>query len=450
MQVELSVGEIIDKYSILEIKEQKIKSTEKLSEIKKEKEVLQECTKYIEIYPFFYTLLIHINTLIWEQTDVIKTLNYQENITQFATISQSIFDNNQKRFRLKNIFNQLLNSNLKEQKSYAQNVCKIVLNTMCLSDFVNKLPEINYLSIEYDALWFEEGNDEIHKIIKQTFFWAVVQPASVYKSTCNLTNFSLQETEQRLYTYNFKTNKPLVYISGGLLGDFIHQLSVVNEMYYKTGRKGLVYMSNIGDPFRFGLDKTRDDIYTLITKQDYILDLKIYNDEPFNINLSSWRTQEGVQWEGFNLEYVFNREYGIKWGKHPWLNLSSLNISENWENKILISTTPYRFPNHFNYEALAEKYGINNLVYFSQQLEHYNDFVNKTNLRIKCYCPVDFTELCVGIKSCRLFVGNLSMPLTVAIASNQETIITIGQDHICGKEFYKLFVNTRTNISYDP
>jgi len=27
---------------------------------------------------------------------------------------------------------------------------------------------------------------------------------------------------------------PIVYVSGGLLGDFIHQLSVINENYIKS------------------------------------------------------------------------------------------------------------------------------------------------------------------------------------------------------------------------
>ena len=53
---------------------------------------------------------------------------------------------------------------------------------------------------------------------------------------------------------------PIIYISGGLLGDFIHQLSVINEKYLETGRKGVLYIStSVGDGFRFGIGRAYSD-----------------------------------------------------------------------------------------------------------------------------------------------------------------------------------------------
>ena len=40
---------------------------------------------------------------------------------------------------------------------------------------------------------------------------------------------------------------PILYVSGGLLGDFINQLSVINEKYLETGRKGILYIAPHGD-----------------------------------------------------------------------------------------------------------------------------------------------------------------------------------------------------------
>ena len=37
---------------------------------------------------------------------------------------------------------------------------------------------------------------------------------------------------------------PIVYKGSGLIGDFITQLSVIAENYYKTGRKGVLYIYN--------------------------------------------------------------------------------------------------------------------------------------------------------------------------------------------------------------
>ena len=63
----------------------------------------------------------------------------------------------------------------------------------------------------------------------------------------------------------FDNKTPIIYISGGLLGDFIHQLSVINENYIKLGRKGILYIANNigGDNFTFGLQQTFDDTYNI-------------------------------------------------------------------------------------------------------------------------------------------------------------------------------------------
>lgn len=72
---------------------------------------------------------------------------------EFSKISNEIFELNQKRFRIKNIFNIFHNSNIKEQKSYSINHCIIEINN--LNTFEHKIAEINYLSINYDTISFD-------------------------------------------------------------------------------------------------------------------------------------------------------------------------------------------------------------------------------------------------------------------------------------------------------
>ena len=74
MKVEVSIGEAIDKFSILELKSNKIKDKIKVQEIQKELDVLNECKQYKNEYPFFYRILMYVNEGIWTMTDVIKTL----------------------------------------------------------------------------------------------------------------------------------------------------------------------------------------------------------------------------------------------------------------------------------------------------------------------------------------------------------------------------------------
>jgi hypothetical protein len=100
----------------------------------------------------------------------------------------------------------------------------------------------------------------------------------------------------------------IIYISGGLLGDFIHQLSIINEVYIKTKKKGVLYIANIGDTFRNGLDKTYNDLYEIVILQEYIEDFKIYNNEKYDIDLSIWRSYPARD----NIYNIFNAKLDKK------------------------------------------------------------------------------------------------------------------------------------------
>ena len=151
MKIEVSIGEAIDKLSILEIKMKKIEDENKKIEIQKEINVLHDCEVYKSKDKFYYNLLMYVNEKIWDMTNIIKSITVND--PQFSLISNKIFEFNQKRFRIKNWFNLLNDSNIKEQKSYASTHCKIVVHDENV--FFTKLPEINYLAIEYDVLTFD-------------------------------------------------------------------------------------------------------------------------------------------------------------------------------------------------------------------------------------------------------------------------------------------------------
>ena len=148
MKVEVSLGEAIDKLSILELKIVKIADKDKKIEIQKEINVLNMCEEYKIKYELYYKMLIYVNEKIWDLTDIIKSITVED--TNFAAISNQIFEFNQKRFRIKNWFNLLTDSNIKEQKSYSSSCCNIIIENEEL--FFNKLPEINYLALDYDII----------------------------------------------------------------------------------------------------------------------------------------------------------------------------------------------------------------------------------------------------------------------------------------------------------
>lgn len=227
------------------------------------------------------------------------------------------------------------------------------------------------------------------------------------------------------------------YISGGLLGDFIHQLSIVNEMYIKTNKKGIVYISNIGDPFRNGLEKTYKDLYEIVILQDYIYEFKIHNNEEYDINLSTWRYYNSVD----TLYNICKLTYNIEWAKNKWLN--NINILKEWENKIVINTVQYRFPNMSFFEPL-KNVDLSNYVFVSFLKNDYDYFINKTNLLVNYYSLKSLMELCIIVNSCKLFIGSLSAPM--AIATALQTKCAYGIDDTC--PYIYLFRNLDKQIPY--
>ena len=414
MKVEVSIGEAIDKYSILELKLKKITDENKIVEIKKEMECLNECEKYKKLYTFYYKLLLYVNEKIWDMTDIIKTIVLHENtLTQFSELSNSIFEYNQKRFRIKNWFNLNTNSNLKEQKSYGSTYCKI--NFQHEETMYDKIPEINYLLLEYDNIIVEKQNYELIKTIFN-------QP-TIIEWTENLTSKSIIEIDLNNFilpkneTIDIFEFEPIAYISGGELGDFIHQLSVINENFYKCGKKGILYIAqgHGSGPFRYGVEFAYNDTFEIVSSQRYIKKYTLYMDEKYDINLNSWRSNPHLY--KYNMYVVFKTSYNVEWGKHTWLN--NIQYKPELNDKIIINTTNHRWGN-YDYHLLYGKYS-DNIEYISHEENSYEYFMNQVHLPIKYRKMNNFNELCSTIHSSKHFIGCLSMPLAVAYAMHKSS-----------------------------
>jgi hypothetical protein len=212
------------------------------------------------------------------------------------------------------------------------------------------------------------------------------------------------------------------YISGGKLGDFIHQLSVVNEMFLKTKKKGIVYLSNIGDNFSFGLERSYKDLYSLVSSQPYISDFKIHNGEEYDINLSTWRNNKLLFHA--NLHYIFSNEYSAEWGTHPWL-FTNKPIKEEFSNIVLIHCIHYRFPHNLDFNKLFQEYGRENVCYITDDKTQYDYFIQKTGINIRLYLADSLDDMIHTIDSCKLYIGNATAPLTYAHGLHKDTIVII-------------------------
>jgi len=233
----------------------------------------------------------------------------------------------------------------------------------------------------------------------------------------------------------------ITYLSCGFLGDFIHQLSVVNEIYIRTGKKGVIYLSEQFEKFRTGVEHTFKDTYDIVKSQEYIEDYKIYNGETIHLNLSAWR-QSNILYRK-NYYHLFLEVYGIPWCKHKFLNMQQDN---KWSDKVLINITDYRYNNSFDFKSLYAVYG-DNLQFISMTKQHYDFFKTTFQLDIPYYSPSSLIELCSAISSCKLFIGTGSALLSLAFAFHTKAIIL----SIDNPSYYSdnlLFKNIENDIEY--
>ena len=122
IQIPVSVGELIDKLSILHIKQTMISDNSKLEFIKKEFELLYNfSSSYLndEKLLDLYHQLVNVNTTLWKIEDELRIIESQKIFdNKFIELSRLVYKNNDIRFTIKNTINQLTNSEIQEQKDY--------------------------------------------------------------------------------------------------------------------------------------------------------------------------------------------------------------------------------------------------------------------------------------------------------------------------------------------
>lgn len=220
-----------------------------------------------------------------------------------------------------------------------------------------------------------------------------------------------------------ETNYPInvkYYISGGKLGDFIHQLSVIKYNYDFFGKKGVLYLADIGDKFSMGLERTYNETKDIVLKQDYILDYQIYNNQRTDINLSNWR-KNIVNNIGLNWKQIFRKTYDIDWANTRWLN--NIEKDNSLHNTILITHSTVRYNNKINFDIIHNLIEQNEKIYFiCFDIMEYNEFISKYNISLPLILCKNVTEMISKIDACKLLVGNLSSPLALAFSLHKDCI----------------------------
>ena len=120
----ISLGELVDKISILMIKKKNISDSIKLEHVTKELEFLQKTLKkYISEDKIneFLLKLVNINSKLWDIEDDIRECERKKLFKQtFIDLARSVYFTNDERAKVKNDINKTFGSELVEVKSYEE------------------------------------------------------------------------------------------------------------------------------------------------------------------------------------------------------------------------------------------------------------------------------------------------------------------------------------------
>ena len=120
--VEVSWGELVDKLTILEIKERRLIAPDAVANVRRELAALNKVLSGLQPPEGFAALkdgLVAVNESLWEIEDNIRAKEASSSFDrEFIELARSVYFNNDKRAALKREINLLLKSDLIEEKQY--------------------------------------------------------------------------------------------------------------------------------------------------------------------------------------------------------------------------------------------------------------------------------------------------------------------------------------------
>ena len=122
MEIKVSIGEVVDKWTILMIKSSKIQDPIKLENVNKELTYLTDVLKKEDPLMTDYSLtkaLFEINKELWKVEDYLRDLERAKDFGKgFVTFARNVYKLNDKRADIKKQINMKHGSDFVEEKSY--------------------------------------------------------------------------------------------------------------------------------------------------------------------------------------------------------------------------------------------------------------------------------------------------------------------------------------------
>lgn len=123
IHIPVSIGDLFDRLSVLNVKKYKITDNSKLSHINGEYELLYPiCENLILDHPDLSLMLeeiTRVNSNLWDILELQRVKEKSGQLDQeFINLSISVYKENDKRFFIKNKINKITSSEIQEQKYY--------------------------------------------------------------------------------------------------------------------------------------------------------------------------------------------------------------------------------------------------------------------------------------------------------------------------------------------
>jgi hypothetical protein len=119
MNIEISIGEALDKLSILGIKMEKIKDEDKLDNVSKEYYMFLDLVDEDMLEDELYDQLKYVNRRLWDIEDEIRECERVGNFNlNFIRLARAVYHRNDERAAIKKEINIKYKSNLVEEKNY--------------------------------------------------------------------------------------------------------------------------------------------------------------------------------------------------------------------------------------------------------------------------------------------------------------------------------------------
>jgi len=155
INLNVSVGEAVDKLTILSIKMDKINDDRRKDVEIEYNYLFSQLENITKKYPYYFNLLKEINLEIWNLQDEIR-----ENHENFMQKCENVLFLNDARFTIKNKINNIANSKFKEKKGYKIRKCTII------TENEKMIEKIKYISCFYDESNVISMNNQIFNDLK--------------------------------------------------------------------------------------------------------------------------------------------------------------------------------------------------------------------------------------------------------------------------------------------